>query len=178
MPHRTRPLRGGLRRDRGAISRPRAFHVTYVRNFTDVDDKIIRPGRGTRTPTRKQLAEKFIQEFYEDMDALNVARADYRTEGHRVHRADCRRSSPGSSTRATPIRSKATCFLPWRPSKATANFPGANSTTWRPGRGSKSMRANTTPLILPCGNRPSRANRPGTARGVRAGRGGTSNARP
>lgn len=49
------------------------FEVTYVRNFTDVDDKIIARAneRGIST---KELSEQYIDEFYLDMDALNVLR--------------------------------------------------------------------------------------------------------
>ncbi|BBO80082.1 cysteine--tRNA ligase [Desulfosarcina ovata subsp. sediminis] len=49
--------------------------VTYVRNFTDVDDKIIKRANEVGMPA-SQLAEKFIAEFHRDMDALNVIRAD------------------------------------------------------------------------------------------------------
>lgn len=47
--------------------------VTYVRNFTDIDDKIIeRAQENGEDPTA--LSERFIQEFYKDMDALNIQR--------------------------------------------------------------------------------------------------------
>jgi len=49
------------------------FEVTYVRNFTDVDDKIINRANQLGIDS-KALAEKYINEFYEDMDALNVER--------------------------------------------------------------------------------------------------------
>jgi len=49
--------------------------VIYVRNFTDVDDKIIRRANELGV-SPEQIAERYIREFYEDMDALNVARAD------------------------------------------------------------------------------------------------------
>lgn len=50
------------------------YDVLYVRNFTDVDDKIIDKANqlGIDSTT---VAEKFIKEFYDDMDALNVERA-------------------------------------------------------------------------------------------------------
>lgn len=49
------------------------YKVTYVRNFTDIDDKIInRAAELGMTP--KDLAEKYIREFHADMDALNVLR--------------------------------------------------------------------------------------------------------
>ncbi len=49
------------------------FEVTYVRNFTDVDDKIINRANQLGIDS-KALAEKYINEFYEDMDALNAER--------------------------------------------------------------------------------------------------------
>jgi len=53
----------------------RGHRVKYVQNITDIDDKIIdRAGKlGVST---NELAEGFIAHFFEDMDALNVGRAD------------------------------------------------------------------------------------------------------
>ena len=53
----------------------KGYDVTYVRNFTDVDDKIINRANALGEDW-KQLAERFIQEFYVDMDALGVLRPD------------------------------------------------------------------------------------------------------
>lgn len=51
------------------------YKVTYVRNFTDIDDKIIgRAKAEQRDP--KEIAQYFTKAFYEDMDSLGVARAD------------------------------------------------------------------------------------------------------
>lgn len=50
------------------------FDVTYVRNFTDVDDKIIDRANQLGISS-EEVAEKYIKEFYHDMDALNVERA-------------------------------------------------------------------------------------------------------
>lgn len=49
----------------------REFDVTYVQNFTDVDDKIIDRANRLGIPAR-DLADRFIGEFYADMAALNV----------------------------------------------------------------------------------------------------------
>lgn len=48
--------------------------VTYIRNFTDVDDKIINRANELGV-SAKEISEKYINEFYRDMDALNVKRA-------------------------------------------------------------------------------------------------------
>jgi cysteinyl-tRNA synthetase len=55
--------------------RARGFHVTYVRNFTDVDDKIIdRAKQLGKEP--KVLAEEYIRAFYDDMGKLGIQNAD------------------------------------------------------------------------------------------------------
>ncbi|MDY6825368.1 MAG: cysteine--tRNA ligase [Thermodesulfobacteriota bacterium] len=54
--------------------RARGYEVTYVRNFTDVDDKIIDKARAEGVSSQV-IAEKYIREFYEDMDGLFVERA-------------------------------------------------------------------------------------------------------
>jgi len=52
------------------------YDVVYVRNFTDIDDKIIR--RATEIGMDpKALADKYIAEFHRDMDALHVERASF-----------------------------------------------------------------------------------------------------
>ncbi|WP_432734765.1 cysteine--tRNA ligase [Maridesulfovibrio sp. FT414] len=53
----------------------KGYDVTFVRNFTDIDDKIINRANETGV-TATELAEKFIGEFYVDMDRLNILRAD------------------------------------------------------------------------------------------------------
>ncbi len=65
------------------------FAVTYVRNFTDVDDKIINRAN-ERGEDWKKLAERFIEEFYIDMDALGCLRPTHepRATDHIVHIQD------------------------------------------------------------------------------------------
>jgi cysteinyl-tRNA synthetase len=53
--------------------RYRGYAVTYVRNFTDIDDKIIKRAAEQHTTT-EELANRFIDEFYLDMDALGIDR--------------------------------------------------------------------------------------------------------
>jgi len=55
--------------------RARGLKVTYVRNFTDVDDKIIERSKETGVDT-VTMAERYIKAFQEDMLALGVIRAD------------------------------------------------------------------------------------------------------
>lgn len=50
------------------------YDVTYVRNFTDVDDKIINRAKELGVSTG-ELSERYIKEFYDEMDMLKVERA-------------------------------------------------------------------------------------------------------
>ena len=49
--------------------------VVYVRNFTDVDDKIIKRAN-EEGKSYKEIAERYIEAFYEDVDALGTLRPD------------------------------------------------------------------------------------------------------
>ncbi len=56
-----------------AYFRYRGYKVTYIRNFTDIDDKIINRAAEQGT-SPEELANRFIDEFYVDMDKLGIAR--------------------------------------------------------------------------------------------------------
>lgn len=53
----------------------RGYQVKHVQNFTDIEDRIIETARAQNT-TIRALAEKYIARFLEEMDALNIQRAD------------------------------------------------------------------------------------------------------
>ena len=60
----------------------RGYKVIYVRNITDIEDKIIERANKLGIPPR-ELAEKFANRFFEDMGMLNVMKPDvtpYATE--------------------------------------------------------------------------------------------------
>jgi len=52
--------------------RYRGYQVTFIRNFTDIDDKIIKRAQEQNT-TCEELSERFIRMFHEDMARLGVA---------------------------------------------------------------------------------------------------------
>lgn len=55
--------------------RYKGFDVRYVRNFTDIDDKIIKRAN-EEGALWDMVAQKFINEYYTDMDNLGVSRAN------------------------------------------------------------------------------------------------------
>ncbi len=52
------------------------YHVTYVRNITDIDDKILRRAR-ENNELFSDLTQRFIDATHEDEDALSVLRPDH-----------------------------------------------------------------------------------------------------
>lgn len=53
----------------------RGYDVTYVRNITDIDDKIISRANENGEDF-SELTERFIQEMYQDFDAIGLQRPD------------------------------------------------------------------------------------------------------
>ncbi len=69
--------------------RERNFDVTYVRNITDIDDKIIKRAAENKESV-ESLTERFIQAMNEDAGALHVLKPDQepRATGHIDHIID------------------------------------------------------------------------------------------
>ncbi|MEO2083001.1 MAG: cysteine--tRNA ligase [Desulfurobacteriaceae bacterium] len=55
----------------------RGYRVIYVRNYTDIDDKIIKRAKEEGIPWY-EVAEKYIASYEEDMKALNVKEPTYK----------------------------------------------------------------------------------------------------
>ncbi len=53
----------------------RGYDVRYVQNFTDIDDKILNRARAEGS-TMQEVADRFIQAYFEDMARLNVMEAN------------------------------------------------------------------------------------------------------
>jgi cysteinyl-tRNA synthetase len=51
------------------------YRVTFVKNFTDIDDKIIKRANDEGRPA-VEVSERYIAELYQDMDAIGVRRGD------------------------------------------------------------------------------------------------------
>ena len=52
----------------------RGYKVTFIQNFTDIDDKMIKKANDEGI-TVKELGDRFIEEYYKDADGLQIERA-------------------------------------------------------------------------------------------------------
>ncbi|HPG29768.1 MAG TPA: cysteine--tRNA ligase, partial [bacterium] len=53
----------------------KGYKVEYIQNFTDIDDKIIASANSEKIEP-KELAERYIKSYFEDMKLLNIVPAD------------------------------------------------------------------------------------------------------
>jgi cysteinyl-tRNA synthetase len=53
----------------------RGYKIRHVQNFTDIDDKIIERANQLGVSS-SELANKYVESYFVDMDALNIERAD------------------------------------------------------------------------------------------------------
>ncbi|SDL26858.1 cysteine--tRNA ligase [Natronincola ferrireducens] len=53
----------------------RGYTVTFVQNFTDVDDKIIKKAYDEKISS-KEVSEKYIREYFKDAESLGIHKAD------------------------------------------------------------------------------------------------------
>ena len=154
----------------------KGYRVTFVQNFTDIDDKMIQRAKEEGTTVR-ELGEHYIAEYFRDADRLGIRRADH-------------------YPRATEHIDDIIAFIRVLVDKGlaypagedvyydTAAFPsygklsGQSLEIWRRVPGWTSTKERKIPWILHCGKAKSRESRPGTAPGVPEGRAGILNAPP
>ena len=60
------------------------YQVEFVKNFTDVDDKIIKRAN-EQGVTCDTITAKYIEAYYEDMGKLGIRPASHRAQSHRTH---------------------------------------------------------------------------------------------
>src|ERR1700732_3436319 len=122
-----------------------ADHVTYVRNITDVEDKIMAAARarGTLPPDTEPRATEYIKEMIALVERLIASGHAYAAEGHALFRvgsyarygALSRRSRAdmiaGARVEVAPYKEDPGDFVLWKPS--TPDQPGWES-PWGRGR--------------------------------------------
>ena len=91
-----------------------AEHVTYVRNITDVDDKINAraardyPGVPLNEAIRK-VTEQTDRQFQDDVDRARLPAADGAAARHRAHRGDARDHREAGRSAASPMSPRTMC---------------------------------------------------------------------
>ena len=76
------------------------YEVTFVQNFTDIDDKMIRRANEEGI-TVKELADRFIAEYYKDAKALGIRPATIHPKATE-HIPDCIQRILGKAIRSVP----------------------------------------------------------------------------
>ena len=164
----------GRRRVRRArpLLRARGYRVTYVRNVTDVDDKILkRAARAGRAPL-----ELLARMALNNADELRGSAASTRTRaaGLREHRRDRRAHREahrqGRRLRGGPRRRGATSTSRCAPFPAYGKLSRRNVDDLLSARASRPARTSATRSTSPCGRRAATTAGAGTARGARAAR--------
>ena len=148
--------------------RASGFDVTYVRNITDIDDKIIKRAV-ENNETIAQLTERFIAFMNEDADALGVERPD--------HEPRATAYVPQMLDLIGKLESNG---LAYKASDGDVNFsvrkfPGYGKLS--PASASTSIRPSRTRSISCSGNMPRKANPSGSRPGGAVVRAGISSAR-
>ena len=127
--------------------RARGFDVNYVRNITDVDDKIIRRAARARRGLRPRSRARFTDEFLDDVAALGCVAPDRRAAASPSTSPRSSRSSRSSSPRASPTpRSGDVYFSRRAVRRPTASSRSSRSIELRPARASSRGEKKRDPL--------------------------------
>ena len=117
--------------------RRRGYEVTWVRNYTDIDDKILKRAKDEGVAW-DEIAARYIASFQEDMAALGIPPAEIEPKAtdHVPEMLEIigRLVDKGFAYRATPT---ATSTTGSGVSRATASSRARAWRIWRPGPGSR-----------------------------------------
>jgi cysteinyl-tRNA synthetase len=164
--------------DMVALAARQRLDVTYVRNITDIDDKIIKRAL-ENGETIQQLTDRFIAFMHEDADALGVMRPDH--EPRATDYVPQMLDMIGKLERGPGLPAAADGDVNY----AVRKFPGYGKLS---GKSLDDLRAGERVEVDTGQGRPARLRavearqapsepRGGNRPGARAGRAGTSNAR-
>ena len=158
-----------------------AEHVTYVRNITDVDDKINARARGGRRSPIRELTERTATAVPRGRGGARRAAADGRAARDRAHPPDEGADRAAGRSAATPMSPRSTCSSTCRRCRTTASSRGRSLDEMMAGARVEVAPYKRDPMDFVLW-KPSKAGRAGLAvavrhRRARAGRAGTSSAR-
>ena len=160
--------------------RARGYEVTYVRNLTDVDDKILARAEQNGEPPL-ELSRRMAGVYQEQMRLCGCLDPDHepRVSEHleQIFSLVSALIEQGRPTSPTCPTARRTCTSRSGAFRATASCRGGRSTSSGSAHASRRARASATRSISPCGRAPRPTSGVGTARGAAADRAGTSSAR-
>lgn len=155
----------------------RGYQVTFVQNFTDIDDKIINKAN-EEGADYLTVALRYIDEYKKDAEGLQVHEATIHPKATE-NMDEIIRIVKRLSIRATLTPYKTATFTSARISSMnTASFPISRSRIWRRARVLPWEKLRKTQWILPCGNQQSPASQCGKPPGAKAVPAGISSALP
>ena len=151
----------------------KGYDVTFVQNFTDIDDKIIKKANEEGV-TAKEIAERYINEYLTDTKGLGIREAPFIQKQPKPSMRSNTSWKP-SKTRALLTKQTAMfCSAP-RKIQVTANYPISR---WKSSKAvPESVSVNTRKILWTsfCGNPQNRENHTGLPAGVKVVQAGISN---
>src|SRR6185437_10972625 len=152
------------------------YAVTFVKNFTDVDDKIIKRAN-EQGVSCDAVTTKYIQAYHEDMGKLRIRAATGEPKATE-HIADIVQLTERLIKKGWHTWWMGMCILRSRNIRNTEGCQGDDSRTCKPVLVWRWMNENITRWILPCGRTVSRESRHGKAPGGEGDQAGISSAPP
>ena len=150
------------------------YEVTWVVNITDVDDKLIKKAN-ERGISMLDVAEENIADYNGNLAALGVDQIDHFPRATE-YMPEIIQFIEALIEQRLRLRIGRRRVLRRRQRRRVRQALNRTSKRCR-AKGARRPTASGTPPTSPCGKRPSRASRRGTAPGARAGPAGTSSAR-
>ena len=152
------------------------YEATWVVNITDVDDKLIVQAQKDGT-TVHELAERVTRDYLDCLAALGVDGIDHMPRATE-HIAEIIAINQALIDQGFAYESAGDVYFNVAKAADYGKLSHRDPEELLAGRASSPRRSSAIPAILPCGRAPSPASRRGRAPGGRAGRAGTSSARP
>jgi len=155
--------------------RHRGYAVKFVRNFTDIDDKIIRRANQEGV-SAQEISERYIAEYRADLASLGVLPADVEPKATE-HIPQMITLIERLIRQGVAYPVEGDVYFEVRRFPGYGKPSGKNLEELQAAPASRWTIANATRSTSRSGRRPSRASQPGRARGATAARAGTSSAR-
>jgi len=152
------------------------YDVTFVRNYTDIDDKIINRANQEGTDYRT-IADRYIAAFDEDMGRLGLAKPTIEPKAT-DHIDDIIAIIQRLIANGHAYEAAGDVYFAVETFGDYLKLSKRNLEICRPGPGWRWTNASRTRWILPSGKAPNRVSPGGSHPGARAGPAGISNAQP